>query len=181
MAAIEMSKATRTLLSPAESINSLTIGAAHADHADPDHTAPPDPYPNFAMSNLASALGLGVNRSVKPDFMEKGGRFSAGMTNVRGGSLKVHARASAHYGQQVATPSPTGRLNRRMLTSGTSNAAALTTRAAHFIADALDELYENDREKWHTLKTRAVMLKTLLAHGTYWGRIGETLVGLSAA
>lgn len=177
MAAIEMSKATRTILSPAESINSLTIGAAHADHANPDPTAPPDPYPNFAMSNLASALGLGVNRSVKPDFLEKGGRFSAGMTNVRGGGLELHARGSAHYGQQVATPSPTGRLNRRMLTSGTSNAAALTTRAAHLIADALDELYENDDEKWHALKTRAVMLKTLLAHGTSWGAIGETLDG----
>jgi len=166
MAAIEMSKATRTILSPAESINSLTVGAVHADHADPDHSAPPDPYPNFAMSNLASALGLGVNRSVKPDFLERGGRFAVGMTNVRGGGLEVHARASAHYGQQVATPSPTGRLNRRMLTSGTSNAAALTTRAAHFIADALDELYERDDEKWYTLKTRAVMLKTLLTHGS---------------
>lgn len=175
MAAIEMSKSTRTILSPAESINSLTIGAAHADHADPDHTAPPDPYPNFAMSNLASALGLGVNRSVKPDFLENGGRFAAGLTNVHGGTLEVHARASAHYGQQVATPSPTGQLNRRMLTSGTSNAAALTTRAAHFIADALDELYENDEEKWHALKTRAVVLKTLLAHGTSWGAIGNTL------
>ena len=85
MGAIEMAKATRTILSPAESINSLTIGAVHADDADPDHTAPPDPFPSFAMSNLASAVGLGVNRSVKPDFLERGGRFAAGLTNVRGG------------------------------------------------------------------------------------------------
>ena len=175
MAAIETSKATRTLLSPAESINSLTVGAAHDDHAKPGQMAPPDRYPNFKMSNLASGLGLGVNRSVKPDFLEKGGRFAAGMTNVRGGGVKMHARASAHYGQEVATPSSTGRLNHRMLTSGTSNAAALTTRAAHFVADALDELYEDDAKKWHTLKTRAVMLKTLLAHGVSWGAIGETL------
>lgn len=175
IAAIEMSKATRTMFSPAESINSLTIGAAHADSATPDPTAPPDPYPNHAMSNLASALGLGVNRSVKPDFLEKGGRFAAGLTDTRAGRLEVHARASAHYGQQVATPSPTGRLNRRMLSAGTSNAAALTTRAAHFIADALDELYAEDDTKWYSLSTRAVMLKTLLAHGTSWGDIGQVL------
>ena len=175
MGAIEMAKATRSILSPAESINSLTIGAAHVDHATFGHTALPDPYPNFAMSNLASALGLGVNRSVKPDFLEKGGRFAAGLTNVRRGSLKIHAHPSVHYGQEVATPSPAGRLNRRILTAGTSNAAALTTRAAHFIADALDELYANDDEKWHALKTRAVMLKTLLAHGASWGDIGEVL------
>lgn len=175
LGAIEMAKATRTILSPAESVNSLTIGAVHADDADPDHTAPPDPYPSFAMSNLASAVGLGLNRSVKPDFLEKGGRFAAGLTNVRGGGIEIHAQASAHYGQQVATPSATGRLDRRMLTSGTSNAAALTTRAAHFIADALDGLYAGDEKEWHTLPTRAVMLKTLLAHGASWGAIGETL------
>jgi len=175
MGAIEMAKATRSILSPAESINALTIGAAHADHASPDHLAPPDPYPNFTMSNLASAVGLGVNRSVKPDFLEKGGRFAAGMANTRRGNLEIHARPSAHYGQEVATPSRTGKLNGRMLTAGTSNAAALTTRAAHFVADALDELYVNDDEKWHALTTRAVMLKTLLAHGASWGNIGEVL------
>lgn len=175
LGSIEMSKATRTMLSPAESVNALTIGAVHADYAEPDHTAPPDPYPTFAMTNLASAVGLGANRSVKPDFLEAGGRFAAGMTNVRGGSLEVHARPSTHYGQQVAAPSITGQLNRRRLTSGTSNAAALTTRAAHFIADALDDLYADDEKPWHELKTRAVMLKTLLAHGTSWGEIGDKL------
>ena len=172
---IEMAKATRTMLSPAESINSLTIGAVHSDSSTPDHTAPPDPYPNFAMSNLASAVGLGVNRSVKPDFLAKGGRFIAGLTNVHGGGIEIHAHASAHYGQQVATPSSTGLLNRRMLTSGTSNAAALTTRAAHLIANALDNLYADDKEKWNTLRTRAVILKTLLTHSASWGAIGETL------
>lgn len=175
LGAIEMAKATRTILSPAESVNSLTVGAVHADGASPDHTAPPDPYPSFAMSNLASAVGLGVNRSVKPDFLENGGRFVAGLSNVRGGGIEIHPQPSAHYGQQVATPSATGRLNRRMLTCGTSNAAALTTRSAHFIADALDELYADEVKKWHKLPTRAVLLKTLLAHGTSWGDIGETL------
>ena len=174
MTAIEQAKAMRSIYSPAESINSLTIGAAHADHATPSKGAPPDPYPNFAMSSLASALGLGVNRSVKPDFLEKGGRFGVGMSNGKG-SIQVHALPSVHYGQEVATPSPSGALNRSILTAGTSNAAALTTRAAHFIADALDEVFANDEKSWHELKTRAVMLKTLLAHGASWGAIGELL------
>lgn len=174
LGAIEQAKAMRSIYSPAESINSLTIGAAHVDYATPGNGAPPDPYPNFAMSNLASALGLGVNRSVKPDFLEKGGRFGAGISNGKGG-IQVHALPSVHYGQKVATPSPSGALNRSILTAGTSNAAALTTRAAHFIADALDEVFANDSVPWHELKTRAVMLKTLLAHGASWGAIGEAL------
>lgn len=174
LGAIEMAKATRTLLSPAESVNSLTIGAVHADHAQPDNTAPPDPYPTFAMSNLASAVGLGVNRSVKPDFLEAGGRFATGMTNGASG-FEVHARASAHYGQQVASPGLAGQLNRRILTSGTSNAAALTVRAAHFVAEALDDVFAGDDKHWLEMRTRAVMLKTLLAHGTTWGDVGDRL------
>jgi hypothetical protein len=175
MGAIEMSKATRGILSPAESVNSLTVGAVHADDAPHNASAPPDPYPTFAMSNLASAVGLGVNRSVKPDFLEKGGRFVAGLTNVATGGIDIHPKASVHYGQEVAAPSSTGALNRRIRTAGTSNAAALTTRAAHFIADAVEEVFEADSVDWHQLQTRAVILKTLLAHGTSWGAIGKTL------
>lgn len=174
LTAIEQAKGLRSIYSPAESVNSLTIGAAHADHATPGKGAPLDPYPNFSMSSLASALGLGVNRSVKPDLLEKGGRFGTGISNGKG-SIQVHALPSIHYGQKVATPSPSGALNRSMLTAGTSNAAALTTRAAHFIADALDEVFANDEKPWHMLKTRAVMLKTLLAHGASWGAIGKLL------
>ena len=68
-------------------------------------------------------------------------------------------------------------MNHRILTSGTSNAAALTTRAAHFIADALDDLYADDDKTWHELKTRAVMLKTLLAHARNCG-VGASMTFL---
>jgi hypothetical protein len=175
LAAIEMAKGTRSILSPAESVNALTIGAVHADDAPTSSSAPPDPYPTFAMSNLASAVGLGVNRSVKPDVLEKGGRFAAGVSNVAGGGIEIHPKATVHFGQEVAAPSPTGRLDRRMRTSGTSNAAALVTRSAHFIADAVEDVFGADAVDWHKLKTRAVILKTLLAHSASWGAIGETL------
>lgn len=175
LAAIEMAKGNRGLLSPAESINSLTVGASHQDEAQPSAHAPPDPYPSYAMSNLASALGLGVNKCVKPDLLAEGGRFAAGVSNMRTGGIEVHARASAHFGQEVAAPSSTGALDRRIRTSGTSNAAALTTRAAHEIADAIEDLYAEEDIDWTTLDTRAVILKTLLAHGAGWGEIGSVL------
>lgn len=174
LAAIEQAKGTRGLLSPAEAVNGLTVGAVHADHAPLDPAAPPDPYPTFAMSNLASAVGLGANRSVKPDLLEHGGRFAAGVANAAG-AIEVHAKASAHYGQQVASPSPTGSLNRRMRTAGTSNAAALVTRAAHFVADAVDEVFETEGLDWTKRNTRAVILKTLLVHGASWGPVGDML------
>lgn len=177
LASIEMAKGTRGLLSPAESINSLTVGAVHGDDAPPDATgtAPIDPYPTFAMSNLASALGLGVNRSVKPDLLERGGRFTAGAANKPGGAVHIHPRAAAQYGQEVAAPSNKGDLKHRNRTAGTSNAAALVTRAAHFVADAVEDIFEADGIDWQSLPTRAVMLKTLLAHSASWGQIGEVL------
>lgn len=177
LASIEMAKGTRGLLSPAESINSLTIGAVHGDDAPSNTTgtAPLDPYPTFAMSNLASALGLGVNRSVKPDLLERGGRFAVGAANKPGGAVHIHPKAVAQYGQEVAAPSDKGDLQHRNRTAGTSNAAALVTRAAHLVADAVEDIFEADGIDWHKLPTRAVMLKTLLAHSASWGEIGEVL------
>lgn len=175
LAAIEQAKGTRGLLSPAESINALTIGAVHADAAPATTGAEPDPYPNHAMTNLASALGLGVNRSIKPDLIERGGRFVARSSNMRGGGVEVHPRPSVHYGQKVAAPSPVGDLRRYIRTAGTSNAAALVTRASHPIAAALEQVFAADGVDWRGLPTRVPILKALLVHGCRWGRIGELL------
>jgi hypothetical protein len=103
--AVESAKGSRSLLSPAESINALTIGALHAD-GGPAPSAAIDPYINVQMTNLASAVGLGVNRSLKPDMVEYGGRFGAGCANIPGGGVEIHARPSAELGQLVASPSP---------------------------------------------------------------------------
>lgn len=177
LAAIEQAKGTRGLLSPAESFNSLTIGAVHTDAAPITPGADPDPYPTHKMTNLASALGLGVNRSVKPDLIERGGRFIARCSNVKGGGVEVHPRPSVHYGQKVAAPSPLGDLQRYIRTAGTSNSAALVTRTSHSIAVALEEIFKVDGLEWRDLPTRVPILKALLVHGCRWGNIGELLDG----
>lgn len=173
--AIEKAKATRSLLSPAESVNALTVGAVHADGATTASTAALDPYPTLEMTSLASALGHGVNRSVKPDLIEQGGRFSAGCANVAKGGVNAHARLSADMGHLVAAPSSTGDLRQVRRTSGTSNAAALITRASVELADALDHAFTDEKVNWHQLKTRVPILKALLTHGCSWGQIGRVL------
>lgn len=175
LAAIEQAKGTRGILSPAESVNSLTVGAVHADAAPLISGADPDPYPTHKMTNLASALGLGVNRSIKPDLIERGGRFVARCSNVRGGGVEAHPRPSVHYGQKVAAPSPIGDLRRYIRTAGTSNAAALVTRTSHYMAAALEKIFDAEGADWRSLPTRVPMLKALLVHGCRWGKIGELL------
>jgi len=170
---LDGAKSLRTMLSPAESVNSLTVGAAHSDgslQALPATAV--DPYPNEALANIGSGTGLGFNRSVKPDILLPGGRQIAQPTYS--GGLFVHAQEAGAFGQAVASPGiGTGSLSSVRRTSGTSNAAALATRAGLQIADALDETFEDS--SWTKRPAAACMLKTLIAHSGSWGEIGEGL------
>lgn len=174
--AINAAKGTRGILSPAESINGVTVGALHIDGAGKPTTVI-DPYPEAEVPNLASAFGFGVNRSLKPDLVEQGGRFTAGCSNIQGGGVKVHALSAAGMGHKVASPSVTGDLTYVTRTAGTSNAAALLSRACNKIADAVEDSFAEEGTDWLSLQTRAVILKTLLAHGSSWGVSAEHLYG----
>lgn len=176
--AIEASKGTRGLLSPAEAMNAVTVGAVHAEDAPPPSGGNAiDPFPDvrLKMPNLASALGLGINRCIKPDLITSGGRFAAGCANVKGGGVTVSAKRVASMGQLVATPSRTGDLTDKARLAGTSNAAALTTRACINIADSVEELFAADDVDWLELETRASILRALVAHSCVWGPTGEVL------
>jgi hypothetical protein len=173
--AIEQAKGLRSILSPAESINALTVGALHADGAAPAPAGTVDPYPNAPMTNICSALGFGVRRGIKPDLVEFGGRQTV-MVSQEPGNVAIRGFQSVHMGQMVAAPDPVGgNLQKVTLSTGTSNAAALTTRAGIVIAQAVNDIYAADRINWLTLPTRAVILKVLLAHGARWGAVGKLL------
>lgn len=172
--AINGAKATRGILSPAEAINGITVGALHVDGAGVPASVI-DPYPTLEMTNLASATGFGVNRSLKPDLVEQGGRFAAGCSNNPSGGVKVHAVTAAGMGHQVASPSVTGDLTYVTRTAGTSNATAMVSRSCNLLADAVEDALQDEGINWLDLRTRAVILKTLLTHGTSWGDIGDLL------
>lgn len=174
--AVEKAKGGRGLLNPAESINSLTVGALHADGASALDTPTIDPYPSLHMTNLASAVGFGVNRGLKPDLVEHGGRFLAGCSNKTGGGVDVHAKTSSALGHLVAAPSTaTGDLRHVMRIAGTSNAAALVTRTLMQLADAVEDTYAAENIDWLSLDTRVPILKALVAHGCTWGSLGRIL------
>lgn len=173
--AIEKAKGLRGILSPAESINALSVGALHADGAPTAPAGAVDPYPSVAMTNICSALGFGVRRGIKPDLVEFGGRQTV-VISQEPSSVAIRGFQSVHMGQMVASPDPAGGdLRRVTLSTGTSNAAALVTRAGIVIGQAVSEIYAADRINWLNLPTRAVILKALLAHGARWGEIGKLL------
>ncbi len=180
--ALDCAKHERTILSPAESINALTIGAHHDDHVDPRGPAPHavDPFEDPLLPNVSSALGLGYRRAVKPEIYFPGGREYVMMKGTNGG-LKVKLSPGLnHFGLKAAAPDPSGmgRPNYEALINGTSAATALASRAAHRIFDALMDrpggslLADLDPDFY------AVVVKALLVHRARWSSNAETIVGI---
>ncbi|RAR49274.1 UNVERIFIED_CONTAM: subtilase family protein [Acidovorax defluvii] len=172
------SSGTRGLLCPAETLNGLSIGALHFDDSPEGPDTEIDPFLDIEMISLGSALGLGLNRSVKPDLVESGGRGALSVSVNSDGAVQVHPSPSSEMGHKVARPGLTGESNRYGLSMGTSDAAALTTRSAVQIATMLEEVFQQDGERWSDKPTRAVMLKALLVHGARWGSVGELFFNL---
>ena len=171
-------QAHRSLLAPAESLNPLTIGAAHDDQVPAGfrHINSVSPYADVGFPNVSSALGLGHRRVVKPDLMFPGGKERLRMRANRPLVLE-HPNVAQGYGLRCAAPDPANRgdITRRTLSCGTSPATALASRAAHQIFDSMmdveggSNLAEIDPQYW------PVVVKALLAHAARWPEAARTI------
>lgn len=169
--AILRQRANRRLLSPSESINALTISAAHSDHVAPNgHGAlAVDPYASPYLPNPSSAMGLGFKRTVKPEIL-----FPGGAEQVRAGQnqapieVRPVTQPGNYFGIGVATPGTAGETNRKLNMSGTSVATALATHSATRILEALDELPDDPAHPVIDPAYHSVLLKALLVHSARW-------------
>jgi hypothetical protein len=169
----------RRLLSPSETVNGLTIGASNEDAVSATDRRMArtnvDPYGELRISNPSSALGPGFARSVKPELLFAGGREHLRFTRSGGELEMTPARPLKAAGLVVAAPPLDGIENQRGYSGGTSAAAALASRTAHRIHDALEAAYG---EAFLRLGNhhRAVLLKALLAHPASWPRTTADLI-----
>ena len=178
--AIDTQRSQRTLLSPAEALNVMTVGAWYEDAAGPVRLSGITftPYEDEPGPNVTSALGLGHRKVIKPDIFMPGGREHLRIVTA-GHELRVGSVPPGRaYGLKAAAPDAQGRLNQEGLTGGTSAATALATRAAHRLFDAL-----MDPENGAILDDvdpayYAVVVKALLVHRAHWGAKGSLLDGL---
>ena len=165
-------KHERTILSPAEALNALTIGAQHVDsvlNRQPARDAV-DPFSDETLPNVTSGLGLGHRRMIKPDLYFPGGREYLQMRSTGDGITASTANPGRLYGLSAAAPDYRNRglLSEVALIAGTSPATALATRAAHRIFDGL-----MDRDAGSLLSDLdpqyfAVVVKSLLVHSAKW-------------
>ena len=175
-------RSQRTLLSPSEAMNVLTVGAGH-DEAAPGGlggmgTGPTvAPYLNGALPNISSAMGLGHRKVIKPDVLMPGGREHV-LASPQGGHIHVRpGNPGPRFGIRAAAPDTQGSLDRETNTSGTSTAAALATRAAHQLYDALMDPQNGSVLTDADPEYHAVVVRALLVHAARWDESVASKVG----
>lgn len=165
--------AERTILSPAEATNVLTVGALHDDtHAHPETMGMShNPLPHGRLPSLLSRVGPGFLNAVKPDILMPGGKLRVQPRLLEAPAVIGHLGGSRFGGLRVASHDGVG----PAWSGATSAAAALASRGAHQLHDACEDAYG---ELFSQLpkRTRAVILKALLVHRTEGPTEGRSLI-----
>jgi len=167
----------RRLMSPAEAINAITVGAHHSDASQPQ--IPASRHDLFPISGLSpiSRVGMGMGRSIKPDILMPGGRllFREHLQSPPEHTIIQTAQTALAPGQLVARPSSgTGPVAETEYSRGTSNATALATRTAAKAYEVIDGL----RARGAAIPEShdAVLIKALLVHGAHWGPLSQSVL-----
>lgn len=165
--AIDQQLSQRRLISPAESINALTVGALHADESGDDYVAGDriDILPGNSLMSPISRTGHGFRRSIKPEVLFNGGRQLYRVPAQAGQSQLLISQSLIAPGQKVAWDSAQqGELSKTVHTRGTSNATALATRGSARIYEVLAQLQQAYGQQIRE-DLMSVLIKTLLVHG----------------
>lgn len=160
----------RRILSPGESINNLTVGAVHSDLSIINkYDIRINPY-LMVMPATYSSFGAGHRGGVKPDLVFDGGRQTFLKDEIHFSPLKPQRYLKAAPGQLVAAPGDTR--TESMYLQGTSDSAALVTRAGFYCNQVIDEL---SRVYPISPRHRTLLIKAMLVHGTSWGELGANI------
>ncbi|MCX8500153.1 MAG: S8 family peptidase [Alphaproteobacteria bacterium] len=163
---IQAKLSERRILSPAESINAITVGATQTDSGGTYYQGQrTDLLPGAALFSPAARLGHGFRRSVKPEILFPGGRQLYQTPMLDSQTQYLLDRSLGAPGQKVACDSSqAGNLSHTVHTRGTSNATALATRSAARIYEVLDTLRTEHGEDFPQ-GLISVLIKALLVHG----------------
>lgn len=164
------------LLSPAESVNALTVGATFEDaSAFTENTRQILPCSD-GLPSAINSVGMGMNNAVKPDILFPGGR-SWVREFIRHGSdgtiIEWPDSPTREPGTASAAPFAAGSAaSKVMYTFGTSNSAALVSHEASRCYDTLLEVFGSAEEAVPDEHV-ALLIKAMLVHGAEWGALSD--------
>jgi hypothetical protein len=167
----------RKLLSPAETINGISVGAVHLDEAQVSYQGNRiDPF-GRPLPSPVSAFGSGYRRAIKPDVIFYGGRQWYRLPLQPTNPVTIEpAIFRTPPGNKVASPgSLAGELNATSYSCGTSNATALISRAAGICYDSLQQIFNEQAAEVDPSNYEVPLLKAMLVHGCSWGDVGSRI------
>lgn len=157
------------ILSPAESINNITVGSVHVDDTVvPTYPVKVNPYECLHPA-IYTPFGGGLKEGIKPDLVIAGGRELLEEKIIDHHNI-YPTEYHAAPGLWVAFP---GRSTSSMrFDRGTSGSAALVSRAAYRCYKEMNEILGyNGKSSTHL----HLLIKAMLAHGCSWDEIGENI------
>lgn len=173
----------RRLLSPAESMNALTVGATFADNNDEN---PIGPLAKLCSDNIPAvygSFGSGINNAIKPDIFFPGGRSFVHEDYMHRGVVRWRESSTRAPGISSAAPGlTTGAIVNKAFSFGTSDATALVTNKAQECYAVLDEIFMKETGMGVPNEYVAVLIKAMLAHGASWNgwdRLFQGILGIS--
>ena len=173
----------RKILSPAESINSLTVGAIYDDSSQVSNIGSRiEPYNTNVLPSSISRIGYGINKSLKPDVFLKGGRTlyrikPSNTTTSKTLLSVIPNNFTIAPGNLTAHPGLQGQISALGYSSGTSNATALVTRQAARLLEIIEEINQENENIKIPKSYYSVLIKTLLAHYSYNSEAWNLLEG----
>lgn len=162
------------LLSPSESMNALTVGATFEDSTTVNENTSLLLPCSDGMISPISALGKGLNNSIKPDIIFPGGKNFA-REKLTTPKILEWIPASSQLGIQSAAPFTPGSQAKAGFTFGTSNATALISHEASRCYDVLLDVFLESGVELPD-EYAALLIKAMLIHGAEWGALRDELL-----
>lgn len=166
------------VLSPAENINGLTIGAIYDDYCEVDENDRTIFAVQRGLPSPISSYGKGYRSIITPDLYYRGGRkFISGSWNGKCQWLQTNREP----GCKVAAPTTDSAKNGQAFTFGTSDATALISHEALKCYDVLNDIYQSETGEAPPYDYIAILVKAMLTHGASWGDIGSQVAKITEA
>ena len=159
----------RRLLSPAESMNALTIGALYEDNSKASTNDRTTNVCSKGMPALYGSFGSGINSAIKPDIFYAGGQNYVHEDYAHRGVLRWNKSSKTAPGIQSAAPGIYAGSISTAFSSGTSNATALITNKAAECYEILNDVFMTETGNSVPDAYAAVLLNAMLVHGASWG------------
>lgn len=166
------------VLSPAENLNGLTIGAIYDDYCTIEENNKAIFAVQKGLPSPISSYGKGYRSIIAPDLFYIGGRKF--ITDTWHGQCKW-LESNREPGCRVAAPTSDATKNGQAFSFGTSDATALISHEALKCYDVLCEIYQAETGEAPPDEYVAILLKAMLTHGASWGELASRVAEITGA